>query len=237
MRERMTFSNVVSVLALFVALGGGALAASSIVGRDGKVHACYAKSSGAVRLVGQTKACNRSERKASWNQKGQKGARGQQGAPGTPGTKGADGTNGSAGAPGSIIVAKLRGTLASLAAGQNDIPITLTPSGWSQAAGELHFVTGNARLGTATGCNTGTGMVVNISAGVDTLLAPITSLGNTETKPLQLAGGGESSLVSLVAPLFETAAARDHTMTIKASNGCAGTVTNLEVAVDVVAVR
>jgi hypothetical protein len=54
-------------LALFVALGGGAYAAG-LVGGDGTIKACVAKSNGAARIVDPGKGCAGSERPVTWKQ-------------------------------------------------------------------------------------------------------------------------------------------------------------------------
>jgi hypothetical protein len=64
--------------------------AHKIVGRDGKVHACYrvkGKPKGAVRLVHRRARCHRGERKVAWPVTG---ATGQAGATGPSGGPGAD---------------------------------------------------------------------------------------------------------------------------------------------------
>ena len=48
--QRPSPALVVALLALFVALGGGALAATSFIGSDGQVHGCVDKK-GHLKLV------------------------------------------------------------------------------------------------------------------------------------------------------------------------------------------
>lgn len=65
--------------------------AAKMVGRDGKVYACYkakGKQKGSVRLVAKRGKCKRGERKVSWA------------AAGPPGPQGSVGANGAVGAPG-----------------------------------------------------------------------------------------------------------------------------------------
>src|SRR3954447_18785068 len=93
LRTRLSFSNVVSVLALFAVLGGGAWAASTI-GGGGKVSACYrtgGKTKGLVRLVPTGTACKHGEKALAWNMTGPKGSTGAAGAAGTAGASGAKG--------------------------------------------------------------------------------------------------------------------------------------------------
>jgi hypothetical protein len=68
-RPRITFANVVSSLALFVALGGAALATSKYVGSDGKINGCI-QHQGTLRVVKAGKSCNKGEQSLQWNQRG-----------------------------------------------------------------------------------------------------------------------------------------------------------------------
>jgi hypothetical protein len=81
----------VALLALFVALGGTSFAAvKSIVGRDGVIHGCYARKSGALRIVAPSRRCKRGESKVAWNHDGRPGVRGVAGPVGPTGPTGAD---------------------------------------------------------------------------------------------------------------------------------------------------
>jgi hypothetical protein len=96
--EHLTYANVMATVAVFLALGGGAIAATSIVGetsapRTTKFSACV-KRSGAMRMVSQRTRCKRRERKITWNQAGQVGPVGPAGTPGAPGAPGAPGPPG-----------------------------------------------------------------------------------------------------------------------------------------------
>jgi hypothetical protein len=93
--RRLTYANVVSTLALVLALGGGALAAaSSNPGSDGVIHGCYQPKKGNLRVIASGKACLRRERAVSWNQRGPQGVQGLRGLGGTDGANGTNGTNG-----------------------------------------------------------------------------------------------------------------------------------------------
>jgi hypothetical protein len=104
LRPRLRYANVMSSIAVFIALGGGAYAAvSSIPGPDGVIHGCYQKKKGSLRLVAAGRRCARSERAIAFNQQGPAGPRGSRGSAGSKGVKGAtgsQGTTGAAGAPG-----------------------------------------------------------------------------------------------------------------------------------------
>jgi hypothetical protein len=84
---------------LFACLCGTASAQRNpLVGRDGKIHACYrvkGKPRGALRVVRSPRAhCRRGERKVAWTVAGAEGTAGSTGAAGAPGGQGGDGTQG-----------------------------------------------------------------------------------------------------------------------------------------------
>ncbi len=102
-RDRLTFANVVSVIALFAAIGGGtiAIAARHPAGRRGRIRACYVKRGrgrGRIRLLVRGR-CRRNERKLVWNRRGRRGPRGRAGAAGLAGAVGPRGAQGAPGAP------------------------------------------------------------------------------------------------------------------------------------------
>ena len=78
LRPRLTFANVVSLLALFVALGGGALAASGFVGGDGRIHACVGPKGG-LTVIKPSRTCRDGKTPLAWKQRGPRGARGARG--------------------------------------------------------------------------------------------------------------------------------------------------------------
>jgi hypothetical protein len=94
-RIRLSYANVMSTIAVFMALGGGAYAAvSSIPGADGVIHGCYAKKNGSLRLIVAGKKCAKGEKAIAFN------GQGRQGLPGTPGAAGAAGVKGEQGPQG-----------------------------------------------------------------------------------------------------------------------------------------
>jgi hypothetical protein len=100
-RRHVSYANVASTVALFLALSGGvAFAVTAIPDADGTVHGCYNLTNGALRVVAGAEACKSSESALSWNQKGVKGDPGAPGAPGAPGLPGTDGKDGTPGLPG-----------------------------------------------------------------------------------------------------------------------------------------
>lgn len=87
-RPRLSFANTTSVLALVVALGGGAYAVTShSPGRaDAKVlRGCVDRHSGELRIVKAGHRCGKGESAVKWNKLGPVGATGPAGAPGAAG--------------------------------------------------------------------------------------------------------------------------------------------------------
>lgn len=110
----------VLTIACLLALGATpASAAKRVVGKDGRVYACYktaGKQSGAVRIVPKSKKCRRGERKLNWSVAGPTGAQGQPAQSGGSGGSGANGSNGSDGSAGASGIVKLESQLLSLSA-------------------------------------------------------------------------------------------------------------------------
>jgi hypothetical protein len=101
LHRRLTYANVMSTLALFVALGGGAYAAiSALPGQGGTIRGCYQKKSGKLRVIAAGKKCLKSERVLAWSQRGPAGTVGTAGQPGAAGAAGAAGAGGALGATG-----------------------------------------------------------------------------------------------------------------------------------------
>ena len=93
--RQLTYANVMSTIAVFAALGGGAYAAaSSIPGADGVIHTCYQVKKGAVRVVPAGKKCAKGERALAFNQLGAQGLAGTPGGAGAAGAKGEPGPQG-----------------------------------------------------------------------------------------------------------------------------------------------
>ena len=91
LRPRASFANVIALLALFVALGGGAFAAThAFVGKDGQVHSCVARD-GSVRIVVARKKCAKKQTALAWSQQGPRGLIGPQGIAGQTGPQGPGG--------------------------------------------------------------------------------------------------------------------------------------------------
>jgi hypothetical protein len=99
----VSYAIVAAVSGLAVS-GIAAIAAKKPSGSQ--ITACYAKKSGALRVLKAGKRCKRGERKIAWTKNGARGtrgirgARGSQGPEGGNGARGATGPAGVAGAPG-----------------------------------------------------------------------------------------------------------------------------------------
>jgi hypothetical protein len=94
-RPRLTYANVISTLALFVALGGGAFAASKFVGPNGVVRLCVS-GNGSAKVLKPRQKCGKGKALVPVNQTGPQGSRGSQGPAGPQGPQGAAGGAGAA---------------------------------------------------------------------------------------------------------------------------------------------
>jgi len=94
-------NNVLAGTALFVALSGGAYAATiaGFVGSTGRIQGCV-KSNGTLTVVKTGKKCAKHTTSLVFNAKGTAGARGANGSGGAPGAKGASGAPGAQGVTG-----------------------------------------------------------------------------------------------------------------------------------------
>jgi hypothetical protein len=96
-RSRASFSNAVSLVALFLAFTGGAYAAAGnpFVGAHGSIQGCVKK--GALDLVKSGKRCPKHTTSLAFSQAGVQGIQGAQGAQGVQGKQGDQGLEGPAG--------------------------------------------------------------------------------------------------------------------------------------------
>ena len=100
--RHLSYANVMSTIAVFAVVGGGAFAIGAVPDRNGSINACYVKKgkrAGDVRLLVKGTKCRRGEAKIAWNQRGLQGLPGTAGAPGAKGDAGAAGATGPAGEP------------------------------------------------------------------------------------------------------------------------------------------
>ena len=89
-RPRLNHATVVAYLALFLALGGGALAATGFIGADGRIHGCVGKT-GQLTLAKPGAKCGKSLTAIAWNQRGPRGLTGARGPRGFMGAQGIPG--------------------------------------------------------------------------------------------------------------------------------------------------
>ncbi len=95
MGRKVRYADVMSTVAVFLALCGGAWAAQSQSAATRTIRACVSKKSGSVRVLAAGRRCARTERTLAWNQRGPAGARGATGAQGQAGAPGVQGPAGS----------------------------------------------------------------------------------------------------------------------------------------------
>lgn len=117
----MRLPTFLLVAALALLVSAPAASTHKIVGRDGKIHACYrvkGKPKGALRVVRSHKVrCRRGERKIAWAVAAVSGAAGAGGAQGTQGGEGPSGD--------SALAAKLTEQVNSLSARVDSLESTL----------------------------------------------------------------------------------------------------------------
>ena len=93
--RKVRYADVMSTVAVFLALCGGAWAVQSQSSATRTIRACVSKRSGSLRVLAAGRRCARTERTLAWNQRGPAGARGLAGPPGQAGATGAQGPAGS----------------------------------------------------------------------------------------------------------------------------------------------
>jgi Collagen triple helix repeat (20 copies) len=97
----LSYSNVVATVALFIALGGGAFAATDrLQSPTGVVHGCVSKKTHVLRVIKTDHKCGRGSTALSFNSKGPVGAPGATGAAGPAGPQGPTGQRGLTGTTG-----------------------------------------------------------------------------------------------------------------------------------------
>lgn len=208
LRSRLTYANVVASLALFLALGGGAYAATklpknSVSSATIKDRSIKARDLGDG-VVGTKQIADRSITKSDLASSVRDGLDGTAGPRGAAGAPGANGTNGANGRDGAGIVASKTYGYTTIAPAKTVVLDSMT---WTQPAGTLDMVQGWSTIGyNGYFCNDGEGptyMLVldgkEISAddnnftpdgeGVVLPSAPNLVVGASNTAPL----GGEAA--------------------------------------------
>lgn len=192
-RRKVRYADVMSTVAVFLALCGGAWAVQSQSAATRTIRACVSKRSGSLRVLAAGRRCARTERTLAWNQRGPAGARGatgvqgQAGAPGARGPAGSDAqfTGATAGGalsgtyPNPVLAANAVGTSALAAGAVTGAKIAATTiTGANLAATTItgSKVAGNTLTGTQIDESTLTGVPAVGSAGNSTQLAASSGL-------------------------------------------------------------
>ena len=127
-RQHLTYPKIAATLAVFLAAGGAAWAAT---GSGATIHACYKKRGGALRIASR---CKRGEKALSWNQIGPRGAKGTAGKAGARGATGLQGPSGKEGPRGEAGQVRAYATIApgspaTIKAGSHGVVSAKTVSG------------------------------------------------------------------------------------------------------------
>jgi hypothetical protein len=106
-----TRGTLVITSAIAVALAGGA--AYALIPQDNIISACYARATGALRVIdAAVSTCRAGETLLSWNQQGVAGPQGATGPAGPTGPTGPNGADGQPGAAVDLVVGKVKLTTA-----------------------------------------------------------------------------------------------------------------------------
>jgi hypothetical protein len=124
--SHLTYANVISTIALFVALGGGAVAAKSFIGSDGQIHGCVSKQ-GELTLRKPGKSCPKHRKQIAWNQQGP---------------------------PGADVIARFRGGPVTVPASSSSTPVPISPSTFGQGAGDAILLVGRMSVTPPANCGT-----------------------------------------------------------------------------------
>jgi hypothetical protein len=219
-RPRLTYANVISTLALFVALGGGAFAATKFVGPGSVVRLCVSPG-GAVRVLKVGEKCGRGKTEVPVDQTGPQGVpgpRGQTGSQGPPGPQG-NGANYTAGTGLSLNGTAFSANLSQLqarvgACASDQVLQSVDPAGSPTCIGVHAYSAqgGNGSLTAAVALPAGNWVVigeetVSINAtGGGTLVCNINQNGNSIGHASQTAGNAAPQSVSPVALATTTGA-------------------------------
>lgn len=204
-RRRASYANVMSTIAVFLALTGGAWAVRSAATGPATIRACVSKRTGAVRLPASGKRCATGERSVSWNRRGPAGPQGGAGAAGAPGAPGAAGRAGTdaqfagAAAGGDLtgtypapLIGPLTVGTAELAdgavTGAKVAPATITAGGLANAT----ITGGKVAPGTLTGSNLAANTVTGTQIDESTLVGVVTGA----SAATQIAPGGGAGVIS-----------------------------------------
>lgn len=116
--QRSVTALFLLALCAFVLFTSSPASAAGLVGKDGKIHACYkakGKGKGTLRVVRSAKVkCPKKWKKVSWYAAGKGGPQGEAGTNGTPGETGTNGSSGLPGTTGTVTVKALEGKVTEL---------------------------------------------------------------------------------------------------------------------------
>jgi hypothetical protein len=188
-----------SSAAAFLALGGGAYAASSLVGRDGTINGCVTRS-GTVRVLAPGKKCAKREKALSWSQRGpqgttglqgQQGGQGPKGDPGVPGQDGPPGSNGTAGTNGAPGTAGTNGAPGTARAYAYVNPATCSTGPFPQTcvADKAKGVSAVLRTDVGQYCITAPGIDAGVEAAAASVEWYATAIPEGNTSALIARGG------------------------------------------------
>src|SRR2546421_7911698 len=200
-RPRPSHANVMATVAVFIALGGGALAATSFVGSDGKIRGCVSKK-GQLTLVKPGKHCKKGT-PIAWNQKGAKGA---------------------PGANGTTIIARAHSTGSVVSTtSPTTVADPLVANSWQQAASEDDQIIGEINVDepSVANCNIGGTIPGTLTGEIDVNGTQVALGGFADSA----SGATNKTVTGPSSPHFILApggSGRHDTLTIKFTDNCGG---------------
>jgi hypothetical protein len=134
---------LLAAAALCAAVIVGQAGAAKLVGKDGRVYACYkakGKLKGAVHLVAKNGKCHKGEKKVSWGVTGPSGSSGENGSGGENGSSGEGGNGGEKGATGTQGLEKQVQSLISKVASLESVLKGINPGDLTGALSKLQGI-------------------------------------------------------------------------------------------------
>ena len=166
---RISYANVVATLALILAIGGTAFAASGPgSSAPAKLKLCAVKKTGDLRLLSGGGTCKSSERSLTVDREGTTGAAGPPGASGAPGAQGDRGPQGERGPAGAAGLASPDGRFT--IAATNDGIVLTGPRGSATFDGEELSATTSFAITAPLNLTLTTGNALSVTSGAATTL-------------------------------------------------------------------